>query len=158
MPTLFSVHTYPQQGGNVSDLSKSIELENDIHLSHDLIFFYFSKSLSIRNEIRPSNVTTILSAYAANTIVTAGAERRRLLPPEPFFDKTLSRFKMQKIKVRLAPYPGGREKERERVSPNWPKWDEQENGHHSSMIHKGNETNTGRFLRCVNGLIYLFPF
>jgi uncharacterized membrane protein (DUF485 family) len=54
------------------------------------IWFSFSSSNRFRFEMKfdPQNVTTILSAYAANTIVTAGAERRRLLlPPEPFLTK-----------------------------------------------------------------------
>jgi|LakMenEpi03Aug12_release.lakeMendotaPanAssembly.Ray.scaffolds.fasta_scaffold827241_1 hypothetical protein len=121
-------------------LSKSIELENDIHLSHDLIFFLsFPNRFRFEMKFDPQNVTTILSAYAANTIVTAGAERRRLLPPEPFLTKHFRdlRCKRSKFAWRLIQVVE-RERERESVSPNWPKWDEQENGHHSSMIHKGN--------------------
>ncbi len=154
MCRLYSQYTHIPNKEGMCQLSKSIELENDIHLSHDLIFFEFSKSLSIRNEIRPSKCNDDFVRICRKHNRDCWSWTTTTTTTRTFFDKTLSRFKMQKIKVRLAPYPGGRERERERereCRPIGRNGTNKKTAIIAQWFIKAIETNTGRFLRCVNG-------
>lgn len=157
MSTLFSVHTYPQQGGNVSVVKidwvgkwHSLESRSDF-------LFEFSKSLSIRNEIRPSKCNDDFVRICRKHNRDCWSWTTTTTTTRTFFDKTLSRFKMQKIKVRLAPYPGGRERERV-CRPIGRNGTNKKTAIIAQWFIKAIETNTGRFLRCVNGLRYISFF